>query len=179
MTDNFLGEIRMFGFAYAPTGWALCNGTLLPIQQNAALNALFGKTYGGNGQTTFALPDLRGRTPINFGTRSVGYTPAIGTAVGSETVALTTTQIPLHTHQAYGSKSLGTVAKGNNTALQSCSMVATVAGPQLYASGSPALQPLHADTLLATGGSQAHPNMQSSAVVNYCIATSGLWPSRP
>ena len=174
MANPFLGEIRAFSFTFAPRGWALCNGQLLPISQYTALFALLGVTYGGNGIQTFALPNLQGRVALHFGNAFVQ-----GQIDGEEAVALTTAQIPLHTHAvnaaANGAANAGnipgsTVILGSGSTNQSGNPAVSIynnAAPNL------ALAPLG-----ATGSGQAHENRMPSLVLNYCIALSGIFPSR-
>lgn len=178
--DPFLGEIRMFTWAWAPQGWALCNGTALPIQQNAALNALLGQTFGGNGTTSFNLPDLRGRTPIGFGVGADGLNYNYGNSGGLESVTLTSATIPPHTHSI---TALGGT-KGNTGGAGS-SLPATVglgtggATVNIYSVNTAAtLVQLTADSFSTTGSSGPHNNMQPFLVTNFCIATMGLFPPR-
>ncbi len=172
MDSPFLGMIAMFGFNFAPRGWAFCNGQILPIAQNTALFSLLGTTYGGNGQTTFALPDLRGRVPIGQfqGPGLSDYT--LGQVAGSETVTLLSTQIPAHTHTLNGITQAGTsaVPTGNLPAN-------TGALDKEY--GIPGtLTPMNAQAIGSTGGNQPHSNMQPYLAINYCIALQGIFPSR-
>jgi microcystin-dependent protein len=175
MSTPFIGEIKMFAGNFAPRDWSLCDGQLLPISQNSALFALIGTTYGGDGQVTFALPDCRGRVPIHMGT-GAGLSPRqIGEKAGSETVTLTPSQIPAHSHglvATTGSANAVTAA-GNN--------LASSVGGSSYHSGSgrgsiPA--PMNAGTLKITGGSQPHNNLAPSLCVNFIIALFGIYPSR-
>ena len=169
MSEPFLGEIRAFGFNFAPRGWASCNGQLLPINQNQALFALLGTIYGGNGQTTFALPDLRGRVPINQGQSSGASTYSLGQAIGVENVTLLVSQIPAHTHRLNASPDNATTTDPGNNLL-------AVARSATYASsGSAAMNP---GAIAITGGSQPHENRQPYLTVNYCIALQGIFPSR-
>jgi microcystin-dependent protein len=164
MAEPFLGEIRMFSFDYAPQGWALCNGQLLPINQNQALFALLGTTYGGNGQTTFALPDLRGRSQIHFGD---GHT--LGERAGETSHTLSISELPTHTHPWQGNSvnATSSVAIGNVVA----------ASNKLYAAAG-ALTPLHPSIVPNIGGSQPHENMQPYLTVSFAIALIGLFPAR-
>ena len=169
MAEPFLGEIRLFSFGYAPSGWATCDGQTLNISQNQALYSLLGATYGGTA-TTFNLPDLRGRTMLH---RSSAYLE--GVKGGTESVALAaTSQLPLHTHAlAANSGTAGTNIPKDN-------VPATVAESTKYAYATAKSQPntLAAGTLSPSGASAPHNNMQPSLVINYCIALTGYYPSR-
>lgn len=165
MSEPFLGEIRPFGFNFAPRGWAACDGQVLPILQNQALFSLLGTTYGGDGRTTFALPDLRGRAAMH-----VGASNPQGQSAGSETVQLTINQIPSHTHSVSCSNAAGNQAgpAGGFWAQDNQSY-------KLYSNSS--------DSALAAGavgavGGQPHPNLQPYLCVNFCIALQGIFPSR-
>jgi microcystin-dependent protein len=165
MAEPFLSEIRIMSFVFAPKGWALCNGQLLPINQNQALFALFGTTYGGNGQTTFALPNLRGRTPIHFGSIT------LGTAAGQEAHTVTQSEMPAHNHFVSGNNTAATTnTPGSATRLANSSPV------NLYSafSGVTTMDP---GTILNVGGSQPHNNMQPYLVLSFCIALPDILPS--
>ena len=167
MSSPFIGEIRLVGFSFAPVGWAKCDGAILAIAQNDALFALIGTTYGGDGQVTFALPDLRGRVPIHNGQGPGLSSYIIGQAAGTETVTLTANQLPGHTH-------FGAGAVGSGDTNLSTGMPAS-GGPNLYASGQGA-----GTTIAGTqsGGSQPHENMAPFAVVNFVISLFGIFPSQ-
>lgn len=170
MTQPFLAEIRIFTGNFAPRGWLFCHGQLLSIAQNTALFALVGTTYGGNGQTTFGIPDLRGRTPIGVG-NGPGLTPRVlGEMSGIETVTLNSTQIPQHTHALNASSSAPTTNTPSGSLLPTGSS-------RIYAQGSPSTQ-LAPSSIGLAGGSQPHENMQPFLAVNYIIATQGIFPSR-
>jgi len=164
MAEPFLSEIRLMSFVFPPKGWALCNGQLLPINQNQALFALLGTTFGGNGQTNFALPDLRGRTPIHVGS---GHT--LGERGGEQAHTLSIAELPTHTHVVNASTSNG------NTPLPSGSVLAD-SPAQLYCPPSN-LVALPSGTVTNTGGSQAHLNMQPFLTLSFCIALQGIFPS--
>lgn len=165
MAEPFLSEIRIMSFVFAPKGWALCNGQELPINQNQALFALLGTTFGGNGQTTFALPDLRGRTPIHVGS---GHT--LGERGGEQAHTLSISELPAHTHVLSGSSNNGTevIPSGNLLAKES---------GFLYHSPDN-LTAMSSNSVTNTGGSQAHQNMQPFLTLNFCIALQGIFPSR-
>ncbi|MFF0290717.1 phage tail protein [Streptomyces sp. NPDC005262] len=168
MSEPYLGEIRLVGFNYAPDGWALCNGQLLPISQNTSLFTLLGTLYGGDGLTTFALPDLRGRLPMHQG-QGLGLSPrTIGESGGAETVALTTDQIPSHTHTLTGS------AARQDTDLVSG---ATPTKGGYYTTQTPTVG-MHPAAIAATGGGRPHTNLQPFLCVNFIIALVGLYPSQ-
>ena len=164
MASPFMGEIRLVSFNFAPQGWAMCNGQLLPINQNQALFSLLGTTFGGNGQTTFALPDLRGRAPIHVGS---GHT--LGEKAGEQSHTLTIAELPTHTHSALANSGNATtpIPGGNLLA----------AANNLYAANTN-LVALGPDMIANVGGSQAHQNMQPFIIVTYCIALQGIFPSQ-
>jgi microcystin-dependent protein len=163
MSEPFLGEIRMFSFDFAPKGWAMCNGQLLQINQNQALFSLLGTTYGGDGQQTFALPDLRGRLPFHVGTRVQGQ------MAGTESETLNLNQMPAHTHAAQASSTTGTAATpGGNF------WAAAAANP--YASSNSST--MSAQAVTSAGGSQPHNNLPPFLVLNVCMALLGIFPSR-
>ena len=167
MSEPFLAEVRPVGFSFAPRGWAFCDGQILPINQNQSLYSLLGATYGGDGRTSFALPDMRGRTPIH---RTDGY--EIGQSGGSETVTLSVGEIPPHTHTV---NAISTESDGR--AISSTEMLADSNKP-FYAESNSSSSPLHAGTISFSGGGASHENMQPYLAINYCIALQGLFPSR-
>jgi microcystin-dependent protein len=176
MSDQYIGEIRMFAGNFAPVGWALCQGQLIAISQNTALFSLLGTTYGGNGTSTFALPDLQGRAPMAFGATSdpVLGNVSMGQQSGAEAVAISVSQLPAHTHGwpvQTASGSAGEEKGGTPTE-------PLANGPPGYATGTPD-STLAATTIGAAGGaSQAHGNMMPYAVINFIIAISGIFPPR-
>lgn len=165
MSDPFLGEIRMMAFNFAPRGWGFCSGQVLTIQQNQALFSLLGTTYGGNGQTTFALPNFQGRTPIHAGN---GFTQ--GQTGGSESHTLISTQMPAHTHTLNASSSPSAAAVPTNNSFANGTA-------KLYAPQNSGAT-LQAATIGNVGGNQPHNNMQPYSVINFCIALSGIFPSQ-
>lgn len=169
MSEPFLAEVRIVGFNFAPRGWALCDGQILPINQNQSLYSLLGTTYGGDGRTSFALPDLRSRVPVHPGDAG-GNNVTLGQKGGVETVALSAAEVPAHTHTARATSDAA------NARTPAGSLLATTASP-LY--GPPAtLTPMNTATLTNAGGGQAHNNMQPFTTLNFCIALQGLFPSR-
>lgn len=167
--DPILGTIILFAGNFAPRGWLLCDGTLLSIAQNTALFSILGTTYGGNGISTFAIPDLRGRAPLQQG-NGPGLTPlALGQQVGSETVSLLPTNLPAHTHSLLVS---------GQTANDDIPTGHALASGEFYNESAPTV-PLHAATVAPAGGNIPVNIMQPSLGLNYIIATEGIFPSRP
>ena len=164
MAEPFLSEIRIMSFVFAPKGWALCNGQLLPINQNQALFSLLGTTFGGDGRVNFALPDLRGRTPIHVGS---GHT--LGERGGEQAHTLSIAELPTHTHVFNANTNPGTSASPANAVLAKASA-------NTYTTPSP-LVALNAGASMNTGGSQAHLNMQPFLTLSFCIALQGIFPS--
>ncbi len=166
--EPFLGEIRAFGFNFNPRGWAKCDGQLLPIAQNQALYSLLGTTYGGDGRTTFGLPDLRGRASLHQGQGTgLGNRP-IGSRAGQQAVALTSSQIPSHTH------TLNALADNPSSGMPAAGILSA---DTLYTAG-PSDTALAAQSIGNTGGNVGHENMQPWLVINWCIALQGTFPSR-
>lgn len=169
--EQFVGEIRMFGGNYAPLGWAFCNGQLLSIAENDVLFALIGTTYGGDGQTTFALPDLRGRVPIHMGQNpATGTTFNQGQAGGSETVTLTVAQLAAHTHPVQA-----VTTEGNQSSPANGLWAATVLNPFSEQNPATAMAP---NAVSPSGGGQPHDNVMPFQCINFIIATEGMWPSQ-
>ena len=164
MAEPFLSEIRIFSFGFAPRGWALCNGQLLPINQNQALFSLLGTTYGGNGQTNFALPNLQGNVPIHVGN---GHT--LGEKGGEQAHTLLLPELPQHTHVMSGTSTTGTLNVNVNNIL-GVSQTPIYTGPQSLIAVNPA-------SVTNVGGSQAHLNMQPFLTLNFSIALQGIFPS--
>ena len=165
MSEPFLSEIKIVSFNFAPKGWALCNGQFLPINQNQALFALLGTTYGGNGQTTFALPNMRGQVPIHMGN---GHT--LGEKAGSTSVTLNIQQLPTHLHQGQASTTAGSTPLANGS---------SILAPALNVYAPPtSLTTLRPDSVSNVGGSQPHNNMMPYLVLNFIIALQGIFPSQ-
>jgi microcystin-dependent protein len=175
MSEFFIGQVMMAGFNFAPRFWALCNGQLLPINQNQALFSLLGTQYGGNGTTNFALPDLRSRTPIGYASSvDPGWQPPavqIGQAAGVENVTLLSTNLPAHGHTLNPTTAAGTTRNPNNAVYASTSVL-------LHGPSTGPLVPQAASTIAPAGGNQPHPNLQPYSVLNFCVALSGIYPSR-
>jgi len=173
MVTPFIGEIRMFAGNFAPRGWALCNGQILPVSQNDALFSLFGTIYGGDGRTTFALPDLRGRVPIHWGNGPGLTSRRIGEKGGAERVTLTADQLPSHKHTLRGTTANATsrdpagrlLAAGTSTAYGGSQSSADRVNMHSAATGN-------------SGGSQPHDNVMPFQCINYIVALTGVFPSR-
>jgi microcystin-dependent protein len=180
MSDPFLAEIRIFACNYAPQGWALCNGQILSIAQNTALFSLLGVNYGGNGQTTFALPNLQGMVPIHAG-QGPGLEPYnLGEAGGTANVTLQQTEMPAHAHQPACNTSNGTVLKSANNQLSRGFVGSGRGGTEIkmYSSGA-TNGTLAPQAILPAGGGQPHNNMMPYLTLNFCIALQGIFPQRP
>jgi len=180
MSEFFIGQIMMAGFDFAPKFWALSNGQLLPINQNQALFALLGTQFGGNGTTNFALPDLRGRTPVGYAPSvDPGWQPTtkqMGEAGGVENVTLLGSNLPAHTHMMNASTSAGD--NRNPSARVFATSSNTASALSIYGPASGAQVPLNPQTVLPAGGNQPHSNLQPYTTINFCIALSGIFPSR-
>ena len=171
MSQPFVGEIRMVGFTFAPSGWAFCNGQLLPIADNTALFSLLGTNYGGDGQTTFAVPNLQGQAPMHWGNGAAGFNTTIGQQQGAESVTLPTQQTPLHEHNY-----LPGASKDEPTTDRPDNAYPTVGG---YYAANPNGPTMGASiTTGAAGGNQPHENRQPYLVINFVIALFGIYPSR-
>jgi microcystin-dependent protein len=167
----FLGEIVIVAFNFAPVGWASCNGQLLPISENDALFNLIGTTYGGDGQSTFALPDLRGRVPIHQGQAPATSNYVIGETGGEETVTLSLNQIPAHEHPISGQSAVGT------NSIPAGSVWASQSRLNVYSSATPNT-PMNSASVSTAGGNQPHDNRSPYLVVNYIISLFGIFPSQ-
>ncbi len=169
MSEPFLAEIKMVGFNFAPRGWALCDGQILPINQNQSLYSLLGTTYGGDGRTSFALPDLRSRTPMHEGS-SNGVNHRLGSKGGEETHTLAIQETPNHRHAVQATSADADTQDPANALPASAALDAYKAsGDQVH---------MNAQAVANAGGGQAHENMQPYLAVNFCIALRGLFPSR-
>lgn len=164
MTEPFIGEIQVFPFGFAPRGWAQCNGQLLPINQNQALFSLLGTMYGGNGQTTFALPDLRGRVPLGVGS---GYSQ--GQRAGEEQHTLIVSELPAHIHGAIASSAAPSTSSPAGADWANMGVDSYAASPNAQMAGN---------AITPTGGGQPHENRAPYLTLNFCIALVGIFPSR-
>lgn len=169
MSQPFVGEIRMFGGNFAPVGWAFCDGQLVPISENDTLFVLIGTTYGGDGQETFALPDLQSRVPVHQGTLNGGQTFTIGERAGTEAVTLTTSQIPAHNHVPSASSTGGNSDDPTNNFWANSSAIQ-------FIGGASANTTMNAQTMGPAGGSQPHDNMLPFLVVSFIISLFGIFP---
>lgn len=174
MADPFVAEIRLFPFNFPPTGWAFCNGQLMPISQNTALFSLLGTVYGGDGKSNFALPNLQGSVPMHPGQGPGLSLYDLGQVGGSETVTILQTEMPGHTHQLRASPD-----PGDNTVPGSTVSLAGSVGGNVYAPGSAPLTPAASQALAPTGGSLPHNNLQPYLTLSFCIALQGVFPQRP
>lgn len=176
MSDPFLGEINIFPYSFAPKNWAECNGQILPITQNPALAALLGDLYGPRTQTEFTLPDLRGRVPLGMGVNAQFYpttTYKAGNSGGVESVTLSASQLPYHSHAVTATSAVGT-ANANPGGL-SFAVGSEVGAP--YTAATQLIE-LNESVIGAAGGGSSHMNMQPYLALRFCIATTGIWPSR-
>ena len=173
MADPFVAEIRIFGFNFAPTGWALCDGQILPISQNTALFSLLGTTYGGDGKSNFALPDLQGRAPMHPGQGPGLSDHSLGESAGSDTVTLLATGMPAHSHALSASNQPGEDAAASGEAL------GRSVGASLYQTNTAQnLVAMAPSALASAGGSQPHNNLMPYLTLTFCIALQGVFPPR-
>jgi microcystin-dependent protein len=175
MSEPFLAEIRMFGGNFAPRGWALCNGQILPIAQNTALFSLLGTTFGGNGQTTFALPDLRGRVPVHPGQGPGLSNYDLGEVTGTESVTILTNQMPAHTHLAAANSGNGDLPAATNNVWATPVDSTGAAGTGYAATANTTMSQA---AIGSAGGGQPLPIIQPLLCVNFIIALEGIYPSR-
>ena len=172
MADPYYGEIRIFPFNFAPANWAFCNGQLIPISQNTALFSILGTNFGGNGQTTFALPNLQDRAPLHPG-QGTGLTQRfVGESSGQSTVTLAQQQIPAHTHQAFCNVADGGLTSPVNNAWALTDEIL------VYKSGAAPDVQMNANALSTAGSSQPHNNMPPFLTLNFCICMNGIFPAR-
>jgi microcystin-dependent protein len=175
MSEPFLAEVRIVGFNFAPRGWAFCDGQILPINQNQSLYSLLGTTYGGDGRTSFALPDMRGRVPMHVGRSNGGEAHREGQKSGEETHTLSAGEMPQHDHV------LNATNVAANSSIPDDALLAetpTSVGPIYSDAGADPNVSLASTSVANVGGGQAHENMQPYIAVNFCIALQGLFPSR-
>jgi microcystin-dependent protein len=179
MSEPFVGQITLYAFSFPPRNWADCAGQILPIQQYTALFSLLGTTYGGNGTTTFALPDLRGRAAVGIGEMAGGETYVLGEQVGAENAAVTPEMAPSHGHALAATSSWGTTndPAGALLAQPAKGDLQGHAKGKIYNPGKPNAQ-LTTASVVPAGGQQPHNNMQPSLALRYCIALDGLFPAR-
>lgn len=169
--EPYIGEIRLFGFNFAPPGWAFCSGQILPINTNEALFAILGTTYGGNGVTNFALPDLRGRLAVHPGQGPGLSYYQLGEIVGTESVTLITTEMPTHSHALLASQNAATTTSPGSGVVH-----AAVSGDTLYRTAGSSVG--MSGTTDVAGSGQAHENRMPGLCLNYCIAIDGIFPAR-
>lgn len=174
MADPFVAEIRIFPFNFPPKGWAFCNGQLMPISQNTALFALLGTTYGGDGKSTFALPDLEGSSAMHPGQGQGLSLRDLGEIGGVDTVTLLQSEMPVHTHTA---NAVGVVSTTAAPSTQTA--IARSVNGSAFAAAGGALQQLAVQALPIAGGGLPHNNLQPYLTLNYCIALQGVFPARP
>jgi len=172
--DPFVAEIRIFPFNFAPKGWAFCDGQLMPLSQNTALFSLLGTTYGGDGKSTFALPNMQGNAPMHPGQGPGLSLHDLGETGGSETVSLLESEMPAHSHTA-----MANAAVGNRTT-PAANSISRVTGSTPFVPGSPAppLIAMSSSSITPAGGDQPHNNMQPYLTLNFCIALQGVFPPR-
>ena len=176
MSDQFVAEIRIFPFNFAPTGWAFCDGQLLPISQNTALFALLGTTYGGDGKSTFALPDMQGNAPMQPGQGQGLSDRVLGQMSGVESITLLQSEIPLHTHSLQAMTIQGTLFGPDANGL---SVLTRSQNGAVYNASTSGLVQFAPQALAPAGGGLPHNNMQPYLTLNFCIALQGIFPQRP
>ena len=176
MSDQFVAEIRIFPFNFPPTGWAFCDGQLMPISQNTALFSLLGTTYGGDGKSTFALPNLQGNAPMQPGQGQGLSLRDLGEMSGVDSLTLLVSEIPMHTHAVLAAGGRNTA---NNFLPSPTTSLAPSANAQAYLSGVNANQMMAPQGLAPAGGGLPHDNLQPYLTLNFCIALQGIFPPRP
>lgn len=174
MSDQFLAEIRIFPFNFPPTGWAFANGQIMPLSQNTALFALLGTTYGGDGKSTFALPDMQGNAPMQPGQGQGLSLRDLGEMSGVESITLLESEIPLHTHTLNAQNTPANSRTPGNTVV-----LARNVGGNTYKAAPSNMQAMAFQALAPAGGSLPHNNMQPYLALNFCIALQGIFPQRP
>jgi len=181
MSDQFVAEIRIFPFNFAPTGWAFCDGQLMPISQNTALFSLLGTTYGGDGKSTFALPDMQGNAPMQPGQGQGLSLRDLGEMSGTETVTLLQSEIPFHTHSVQATTTLGNTDQPAAPAALARGQFAfqgNNGSVPMYFTGAPDSD-MSPQAIGVSGGGLPHSNMQPYLTLNFCIALQGIFPQRP
>jgi microcystin-dependent protein len=174
--DSFVGEIRLLPYTFAPQGWQDCDGSLLSISENESLFSLIGTTFGGDGQTTFAVPDLRGRLPIHMGSGTGLGTYNLGQMAGTETVTLNSAQMPAHTHTAMVTNAIASTGTPSGNV-----ELGAISNDTMYTSDITGLTPYSAVSAMIgpTGDNQPHDNTMPTLAVRFCISLYGIWPSQP
>jgi microcystin-dependent protein len=175
MSAPFVGEVRPWALNFAPIGWAMCQGQILPISQYTALFSLIGTYYGGNGTSNFALPDLRSRVPMKYGQDTIGNEYVIGEQAGVESVTISIVQLPVHNHPFLGTASAADVKRP----VTGSAYAQSTAGDNFYAAADGNAIPINANTVQAlVGSNQPHQNLQPYLAINWCIAIQGIYPAR-
>src|SRR5712671_5516234 len=177
MSEAFISELRIVSFNFPPKGWAFCNGQLLPINQNQALFSLLGTMYGGNGQTTFALPNLQSRVPMHFGTFA-GNSYSQGEEAGEETITLSINEMPAHSHTFSGTTSDANFQRPVDGAALAKVHHQGGTTPDFYYAPDTTPQPINLSSVTPYGANQAHTNLQPYLTISWCIAMSGIFPAR-
>lgn len=178
MAEPYVGEIRCFGFTFAPRFYMFCDGQLLPIQRYSALFSILGTTYGGDGRTTFALPNLQGRIPMHWGPSNTGLNTVIGEEMGTPTVSLISTQLPAHYHQIFTTPPPAAADPGRSEGPTTASFFSNSRGALIYATNTPANAMFSPKAIWPAGSSMPHDNMQPYLTMNFCIAVEGIFPAR-
>jgi microcystin-dependent protein len=176
--ENFIGEIRLFAGTFAPQGWHLCDGALLPISGNDALFSLLGTVFGGDGRTNFNLPDLRGRIPVGVGQLTGAWNYVLGVFGGAKTVAIDSDELPMHTHFLNATTAVATTGDPTNNVLATSNAAGYIGGANAYMTylTGATTSAMSGDEMSSVGGGMIHNNMQPYTCINYIIATQGLYP---